>query len=234
MLVAEASLGERTRLPLTVLADLSMQAEASRRDTDRRYGSRFGSVAVALLVLLGLGMSWWHKRQENILISARNLHEGALSALANNDPLEAEVLAAHALRMADRRETRELLLQARAQAPQLVATLPVLAGAATTAFSPDGSRYAAASENRVEIRDLTTRSLVRTVPARGTVLSAALSDDNRVLALGYAKSVELWALDGSPAGAPEIVLSERRRRRRSSLRRRWQQAAQGWRIGTWS
>jgi WD40 repeat protein len=203
MLVAEASLEKDP--PLTVLQ--TAYVLASRRDTDRRQRTLLGSVAVALLVLLGLGMSWWHKRQENILISARNLHEGALSALANNDPLEAEVLAAHALRMADRRETRELLLQARAQAPQLVATLPVLAGAATTAFSPDGSRYAAASENRVEIRDLTTRSLVRTVPARGTVLSAALSDDNRVLALGYAKSVELWALDGSPAGAPEIVLS---------------------------
>ncbi|HJU17059.1 MAG TPA: TIR domain-containing protein [Stellaceae bacterium] len=201
-LVAEAESGKDP--PLTPLQGAYILA--SRRDTDKRQRMLFGATAFALLVVIGLAFSWWQKRQENILVLARNLHEGALTALANNEPLEAEVLATRALRLADRRETRELLFQARARSVQLAATLPIPANASGLAFSAGGERYALAVNGRVEIRDVAHRRPIAELPGHGEITAAAFSPDDGRIALGFGNTVEIWTAS-SAATKPQRVLA---------------------------
>src|SRR5258707_7583767 len=201
-LISEASTGKDPMLtPLQI-----EYVVASRRDFAKRQRLLFGLGTLVLLVAVVLGLLWLQKRQEATLIFARNLHEGALSALANYDPLAAEVLSARALTLDGRRENRELLFQARARTPLSAASVATSPGGTGLAFSGDGRLYASVVGNTVEIWDLTSLSRVRTVALLDEAVAAAFSADNTRFAVATTQTIAIWGV-AAASDKPELQLA---------------------------
>jgi WD40 repeat protein len=185
---------------------LPLQVEyilASRRDANRRRTRVLAFGAVALVAVSVFALLFWQKRQESALTLANAFREKGISALASHNPLTAEVLLARALGMNDLANTRELLLQARAQSSKLLWISPREATTSLVAISPDGTLFAAAAGADLEIWNLQTRQRVRAIRtatkiscARFSIdLCAAFSADNRLLAIARDKEIEVWNLE---------------------------------------
>lgn len=185
---------------------LPLQVEyilASRRDANKRRTRVLGFGALALVAIAVFALLFWQKRQESALTLAAAFREKGISALASHNPLSAEVLLARALGMHDLANTRELLLQARAQSSELLWISPREAGASLVAISPDGSLFAAAAGSDVEIWSLDTRQRAHVIHTETKIscapfsldLCAAFSADNRRLAISRDNTIEVWDVD---------------------------------------
>lgn len=182
---------------------LPLQVEyilASRRDANKRRTRALALGAVALVAVAVFALLFWQKRQESKLTLAGQFREKGMSELASRNPLAAEVLLARALGMNDIEDTRELLLQARAQSSPLMWISPHAPGTSLVAISPDGTLFAMGSGAEAEIWSLESRRQLRAIrtgakiscPSFSLNLCAAFSADNRVLAVARDKQIELW------------------------------------------
>jgi WD40 repeat protein len=182
---------------------LPLQVEyilASRRDANKRRTRALALGAVALVAVAVFALLFWQKRQESNLTLAAQFREKGMSELAGRNPLLAEVLLARALGMNDVKDTRELLLQARAQSSPLLWISPRAADNSLVAISPDGTLFAMAAGAEAEIWSLESRRRLRAVgtaakiscPSFSLNLCAAFSVDNRLLAIARDKQIELW------------------------------------------
>ncbi len=196
---------------------LPLQVEyilASRRDANKRRTRALAFGAVALVAVAVFALLFWQKRQESNLTLAAEFREKGISALASHNPLTAEVLLARALGMHDFANSRELLLQARAQSSKLLWISPREAATSLVAVSPDGTLFAATTGADAEVWSLDSRHQVRVIHTKtknscapfSLNLCAAFSADNRFLAISRDKEIELWDIEGD-SDQPAKVLA---------------------------
>lgn len=98
---------------------------ASRRAENNRRNRLIGISGVALTILMVIATLLVFKNEENRRTLARDFREKALRALANSDPVRAELYSAHSLNLDDTATTRQLLMQARARAAPLSSRQPL-------------------------------------------------------------------------------------------------------------
>lgn len=164
-----------------------------------------GSGALALVAIVIFGLLFWQKREENALNLAANFREMGVSELASNNPLAAELLFARAIGINDTPRARERLIEARAKSPRLLWIGPSTPRSSIIAISPLGADFAVRMPSgMVELWSVKHRERRGTIPANGTIQSAAFSRDGNLLALGVGSDIQVWDAAGGATKATII------------------------------
>jgi WD domain, G-beta repeat len=181
---------------------------ASRRDANKRFRVLTGIGAAAVLAVVILGGLFWAKRQESVLNQAAHFREMGIAELANNNPLAAEILLAHALSIGDNQGARERLVEARARSPQLLWISPHLPDSYTLTISDDGVLFAVATGSNISIWSTTERKKIRELRTRISTqgsLYAAFDKKHRLLAVGALNKVEIWDLQSGSEQPIKVI-----------------------------
>lgn len=171
----------------------SIRAYEKEEFATRRRRRRLIQTAVAtgavILILIGLSLimlqRYKYQELQAKLNLARDLYERGLGSLSRNEMLEAEIFFAKSLRLDDRHETREHLLEARAKAAQFLRSRHP--GGAVLAIDSEGEKAVLGGpEGRVKY--WSTGGVYDFPSHKGVVNEAALSSDCRLVAYTFARS----------------------------------------------
>jgi WD40 repeat protein len=175
----------------------------SRREENNRRSWLIGASGVAITVLIVIATLLALKNVENRRTLARDFREKAMRALANSDPVRAELYSARSLNLDDTQPARQFLMQARAKSARLFSVTPGKPDTAIIASTFDGAQFAIKGEGYVSLWDLKADRETKRLPSNGKKSVAAFSRDGRLIALAGERSIAIWPVYGN-AGSIEF------------------------------
>lgn len=172
--------------------DASIEHDAAERIAVRRRGrlrvAAVSALAVLLVAAVALAGAAEHQRRgadEQREIAEAGLMTGKAAQLFQSDPVTAMRLSLAAHAIASTRDTRSVLLGSAVQ-PEISVFTPVITD--YPAYSGDGSTEAVVTAGGIQIWDITTRRLRRTLPGAGeNIAEIMLSHDGTLLAANFSE-----------------------------------------------